>query len=260
MKLMKRIVVTSAKGGIGKSTAALGLAAALANAGHRTLLVDCDIGNRCLDLMLGLEDRVLYDLSDVAEGRCTPSDALIQPEGMTDLYFCAAPVTAAAEPESEISAYIQALRLLAEETNAEYILCDTAGTGPLVRAIAEDFAHGALVIATQQPASIRSAEHTASLMETWGNLPCRLLISMFEDRAATDGSRAGLLEIIDKTHVRTVGVVPRDRALMLAQEEGRLPDGKSRAGRAFRNIAIRLTGEDVPLFYGIREIKTGKVL
>lgn len=260
MENMKKIIVTSAKGGIGKSTAALGIAAALSDAGHRTLLVDCDVGNRCLDLMTGLESRVLYDLDDVACGRCTPKEAILSPDGKENLLFCAAPITADMAAETFAQSYTDALNALAEAAEAEFILCDTAGTGPLVKAIAQSFADGALVIATQQPASIRSAEHTASLMREWGELPCRLVISMFEEYAAADGIRAGLLEIIDKTHVRTVGVIPRDRTLLLSQEAGQLPSPKGRAARAMKNIADRLTGEDVPLFCGIKGIKTGKVL
>ncbi len=259
MELMKKIIVTSAKGGIGKSTAALGLATSLAKAGHRTLLIDCDIGNRCLDLMAGLQDSVLYDLSDVAAERCTPEQALLSPENLHELRFCAAPAAAVTD-DTDMDAYTAALIRLTEAAEASFVICDTAGTGPFVRAIASGFADSALVIATQQPASIRAAEHTASLMEAWGHLPCRLIISMFEDRAAADGIRAGLLEIIDKTHIRTVGVIPRDRTLMLSQEKGQLPAEKSRASRAFKNIAARLTGDEIPLFSGIREIKTGKVL
>lgn len=258
VELFRKIIVTSAKGGIGKSTAALGLAAALSDAGHRTLLVDCDLGNRCLDLMLGLQDSVLYDLGDVAAGRCEPGTAFLSPSGTPNLLFCAAPVTAPYPPDP--AAFTDALRRLAEASHAEFVICDTAGTGDTVRAIAADFADGALVIATQQPASIRAAERTASLMREWGALPCRLVISMFEDGAAKDGIRAGLLEIIDKTHVRTLGVIPKDRSLLLAQEEGKLPSPRTKAARAFKNIAARLTGEEIPLFSGIREIKTARVL
>ncbi len=252
---MKKIIVTSAKGGIGKSTVALGLAAALSRAGHRTLLVDCDVGNRCIDLLLGLQDEVLFDLDDVAAGRCTPEEALLTPEKLPELRVTAAPLHQDCPHDR-----IDALRRLAEAAGAEYVLCDTAGTGNLVRTIASDFAEGALVIATQQPASLRAAERTALLMEEVGSLPCRLVISMFEEYAARDGIRAGLLEIIDKSHLRTVGVVPRDRSLLLAQESGELPAEKSRAARAFKNIAARLKGEEIPLFFGIREIKTAKVL
>ena len=252
---MKKILVTSAKGGIGKSTVALGLAAALAEVGHRTLLVDCDVGNRCLDLMLGLEDSVLYDLGDVAGDRCAPEDVFLSPAGMNSLLFCAAPLSLPDDAET-VSRHAAALHRLAEAAHAEFVICDTAGT----RAIAASFADGALVIATQQPASIRAAERTAALVRDIADLPCRLIISMFEEIAAADGIRAGLLTIIDRTHLRTLGVIPRDRSLLLSQETGTLPDKKSRAARAFQNTARRLTGEDVPLFSGIKNIKTKKVL
>ncbi len=260
MKNIKKIIVTSAKGGIGKSTAALGIAAALSDLGRKTLLVDCDIGNRCLDLMTGMENEVLYDLADVACGRCTPEKALLTPAGKENLRFCAAPIAYDMTAENAMKELTDALTALATAAEAEYVICDTAGTGSAVRAIAEQFADGALVIATQQPASIRSAEHTATLMKEWGALPCLLVISMFEEYAAADGLRAGLLEIIDKTHVRTVGVIPRDRTLLLAQEKGVLPEAKGRAARAMKNIAVRLTGEQTPLFCGIKGIKSGKIL
>jgi len=146
------------------------------------------------------------------------------------------------------------------EAQADMVLCDTAGSGPLMQAIASGFADGALIIATQQPASIRSAERTALLVEELGGLPCRLVISLFEETAAADGQRAGLIEIIDQTHLQTIGVVPKDRTLFLAQEKGVLPERKSRAGQAFSNIARRIGGEDVRLFSGIRKIRTRRVL
>lgn len=258
VRLFHKILVSSLKGGIGKSTVALGIAAALADRGKRVLLLDCDDGNRCLDLMMGIEDRVLYDLSDVMEGRCSPDDALIVHPEKENLLFCAAP-NRLPEPFSEEAAG-QALTALAEAAKAEYVLCDTAGSGPLMRAIASVFADGALVIATQQPASLRSAERTSLLLQEQRELPCRLVISLFEENAAADGQRAGLIEIIDQTHLQTVGVVPKDRTLLLAQEKGVLPEKKSRAGQAFANIAGRLEGEDVRLFAGIRKIRTGRVL
>lgn len=258
MRLFRRILVASLKGGIGKSTVALGVAAALAAEGRRVLLVDCDAGNRCLDLMLGVESRVLYDLGDVMEGRCPPGDALIVHPARENLIFCAAP-NRLPDPFSAGDA-CRALAALAEAAEAEYVFCDSAGSSPLMRAAAAGFADGALVISTQQPASIRSAERTAILLEEEGELPCRLVISLFEEDSAAEGRRAGLLEIIDNTHIRTIGVVPRDRSLMLAQEKGELPDAQSRAGAAFANIAARLEGRDVRLFNGIRRIRTHRVL
>ena len=258
VRLFQKILVASLKGGIGKSTVALGVSAALAAEGKRVLLVDCDAGNRCLDLMLGVEDRVLYDLGDVTEERCSPADALITHPQEANLLFCAAP-NRLSEPFSPEAA-CRALSALAEAAEAEYVLCDTAGSGPLMQAIAVGFADGALIIATQQPASIRSAERTALLVDELGQLPCRLVISLFEENAAADGQRAGLIEIIDQTRIRTIGVVPKDRALLLSQEKGSLPDGRSRAGTAFRNIAARIGGREVRLFAGIKKIRTRRVL
>lgn len=258
MRLFQRIIVASLKGGIGKSTVALGTAAALAERGHRVLLVDCDDGNRCLDLMLGVEDRVLYDLGDVMEERCSPGDALITHPLAENLHFCAAP-NRLPDPFEPLKA-ANALRALAEEAQAEFVLCDTAGSGALMRSIVSDFADGALIVATQQPASIRSAERTAMLMQEIGNVPPRMVISLFEEEAAAGGERAGLIDIIDGAHIRTVGVVPRDRTLLLAQEKGVLPDKKSRAGTAFANIAARLCGEEVRLFSGMKRMRVRRVL
>lgn len=258
MRLFQKILVASLKGGIGKSTIALGVASALAGRGRRVLLVDCDAGNRCLDLMLGVEEQILYDFGDVMEQRCRPEDALLLHKTCGTLFFCAAPnqLPDSFEPE----AACRALSELAEAAGAEFVFCDTAGSGPLMRAIAAGFADGALIVATQQPTSLRSAERTAMLVQQMGDLPCRLVISMFEETSAADGRRAGLIEIIDRTHLRTVGVVPRDRTLMLAQEAGLLPEADSRSGRAFANIAARLDGQDVRLFAGIRRIRTPRVL
>ncbi len=258
MEQFHRVIVSSAKGGIGKSTTALGTAAALASLGHRTLLVDCDVGNRCLDLMLGVEDRILCDLGDVAAERCEPSAAVTAVPGREALRFCAAPY---AWPEGvPIERLPAALDKLAEASGAEFVFCDTAGSGETVRRIVSDFADGAFILSTQQPASIRSAERTAQLLTSIRPIPCRLVISCFDDRAARRGKRAGLLEIIDRTHVRTAGVVPLDPVLMLAQEEGRIPDADSRAGIAFRNIARRLLGEDVRLFEGMGALRARRVL
>ena len=178
--------------------------------------------------------------------------------GLPNLVFCAAP----GDPFSDLDKerFCHTLTALAEASHADFVICDTAGLGDSVRAIAADFADGALIVATQQPASIRSAERTAMFVEELGGIPTRLIISCFEERSAEDGIRAGLIEIIDRTHVRTLGVVPKDRALLLSQETGRMPGEKSRAGAAFANIAKRIQGEDVRLFSGIKKIRTRRVL
>lgn len=253
-----RILVTSSKGGIGKSTVSVGLALALAEMGRRVLLADCDLGGRSLDLLLGEESDVLFDIGDVAHGRVAPSDAILSPWGIKNLSFCPSP---AACPIGDISgeALIRALRELEAECGAEYVICDTAG---MVYApeLAAKYADTALVAATQQPASVRAAEATAMLLADRGLEDSRLIINCFEWKSAEKGSRTGILDIIDGAGIRCCGIVPYDRSLMLAGESGDPPREDSDGMIAFENIARRLEGENVRLFYGMSRISGKKAL
>lgn len=253
-----RILVTSSKGGIGKSTLSLGLALAFAKRGRRVLLCDCDLGGRCLDLLCGEENNVLFDIGDVAVGRASAADAILHPWGMEKLFFCPSPVT---YDPAEVSKekLIAALRALEKECEAEHVICDTAG---MICApdIAGEFADTALVISTQQPASIRAAENTAMVLAARGLDDSRLVISAYDRRDATKGDRAGILEIIDGAGIRCEGVIPRDRGLMLAGEEGAPPPEKSYGMQAFRNIAARLEGEPVNLFFGMGRLARKKTV
>lgn len=247
-----RILVTSSKGGIGKSTVSAGLALALAEMGRRVLLADCDLGGRSLDLLLGEEGDVLFDIGDVAHGRAAPSDAILKPWGNGNLSFCSSPAVC---PTGDISAdaLIRALKELEAECGAEYVICDTAG---MVYApeLAGKYADVALVAATQQPVSVRAAEATAMLLAERGLEDSRLIINCFEWRAAEKGSRSGILDIIDGAGIRCCGVVPFDRSLMLAGEAGEPPREDSDGMLAFENIARRLEGENVRLFSGMSRI------
>lgn len=253
-----RILVTSSKGGIGKSTLSAGLALAFAEMGRRVLLADCDPGGRSLDLLLGEESRVLFDIGDVAAGRASPSGALLNPWKMVNLYFCPAP-SVQFQSEADSGALIRALGTLEAETGAEHIICDTAGMA-YAPDIAAGYADTALVLSTQQPASVRAAEDTAMLLRGRGLGDARLVISAFEWRAAVKGSRAGILDIIDGTGVQCAGVVPYDRALMLCGEAGDPPPGECPGMRAYRNIASRLEGEQVRLFSGMSGISGRRAL
>lgn len=253
-----RILVTSSKGGIGKSTVSVGLALALAEMGRRVLLADCDLGGRSLDLLLGEESDLLFDIGDVAHGRAAPSDAILSPWGIKNLGFCPSPAVC---PIGDISgeALIRALRELEAECGAEYVICDTAG---MVYApeLAAKYADTALVAATQQPASVRAAEATAMLLADRGLEDSRLIINCFEWKSAEKGSRTGILDIIDGAGIRCCGIVPYDRSLMLAGESGDPPREDSDGMIAFENIARRLEGENVRLFYGMSRISGKKAL
>ena len=154
-----RILVTSSKGGVGKSTTSLLLALSLAKRGKRVLLCDCDIGSRCLDMLLGIEDEVVYDIGDVYGGNVSAERAIIRPDGRGGLMFCAASLSLSVS-EMKAEKLCGALDALAEASDADFVICDTAGSA-IPDMIAGGFANLALVCTTQQPASVRSAEATA---------------------------------------------------------------------------------------------------
>ena len=234
-----RILVTSSKGGVGKSTTSLLLALSLAKRGKRVLLCDCDIGSRCLDMLLGIEDEVVYD-------------------GRGGLMFCAASLSLSVS-EMKAEKLCGALDALAEASDADFVICDTAGSA-IPDMIAGGFANLALVCTTQQPASVRSAEATAIRLRAAGLASIRLVLTSFEFREASRRERSGILEIIDASSLRAIGAVPFDREMLLAQEKGALPPGRSAALQAYDNIAARLCGEDTKLFYKIRGISSGRAL
>lgn len=247
-----RILVTSSKGGIGKSTLSVGLALAFAEMGRRVVLCDCDLGGRCLDMFLGEENNVLFDIGDLAAGRTDAARTVLNPWDMQNLFFCPSP--AAYEPaDFPPGAIGGALMQLEAYCKADHVICDTAG---LICApkIAAEFADTLLVVSTQQPASVRAAEAAAVQMGVRERMEKRLVISNFDWKAAKRGSRAGILSIIDGSGMQCAGIVPHDEKLMLAGERGEIPPERSPGMQAFRNIAERLEGGSVKLFEKISGI------
>ena len=172
--------------------------------------------------------------------------------------FCAASLSLSVS-EMKAEKLCGALDALAEASDADFVICDTAGSA-IPDMIAGGFANLALVCTTQQPASVRSAEATAIRLRAAGLASIRLVLTSFEFREASRRERSGILEIIDASSLRAIGAVPFDREMLLAQEKGALPTGRSAALQAYDNIAARLCGEDTKLFYKIRGISSGRAL
>ena len=255
-KTAKITLITSCKGGVGKSTVAANLAMSLAKRGRKVLLCDCDFDMRCLDLMLGVENEIMYDLYDAAKGRVELSRVLVRDARSENLWFAAAPYKGGREITAEEFAAI--IKGALEIEAFDNVILDTPGSLGVPAVLDSGVADSAIIVASHQPTSIRAAGQTGEYLAKHRILDQRLLINSFDFEEAIAGSRPGINEIIDRSYIQLCGIVPYDKALMVGAESGKLASQikKSNAGVAFDNVASRLTGAYVPLFHGFYGMKT----
>lgn len=260
MPSCSRLLVASAKGGVGKSTTALGLAAAFAEMKKRVLLVDLDITSRSLDMLTGASDMTVRDIADLLTPASRDTDirsVCTQPvEKLPDLSFIAA---CSPERLSELAGrYRKTEEMLLREAvvrilewgEFDLLICDTGGGCDIPAAVADLFDFTAIV-SEQSLTSIRAAEYAAARLERAGAVQMRLVICGFDLTSVRREKRAGVIEMIDRCALPCLGVVPYDRKLQKAQDNGRLPDAASLSAAAYANIAGRLSGKETPLFSGM---------
>ncbi|MCC7205663.1 MAG: septum site-determining protein MinD [Anaerolineae bacterium] len=236
------ITVTSGKGGVGKTTVTANLSAALANSGKRVVCIDADIGLRNLDLILGVENRIVYDLVDVVEGRCRLQDAIIRHRSINNLHV----VPAAQTREKSAVSPAQMIRIANElRPQFDFILIDSpAGIERgFKNALAP--ADEVLIVTNPEVSAVRDADRIIGLIELTDPPPKTSLVI---NRAKVDLIRRGEMlsegDVTDILSIELAGVVPDDESVLIAGNKG-IPDLDSRAGQAFRTIARRLLGENV---------------
>lgn len=237
-------VITSGKGGVGKSTAAVGLGRALARRGRRVLLVDCDAGLRSLDRMTGTEESLVFDISDVVYGRCAPAQAIYPCPDCSGLYLLPAP---ASGDNMVRPAVMLRLAPLLKRYYDHVLLDSPAGVGAGFRSAA-CAADRALVICSPDPVCVRSAGSVRQLLDRLEVADKRLVINRFDVRLFDrTGVYSDLDGVIDASGLRLFGLAPEDQVMAAAFLKGEAAPDKSPAMMAFTRMAARLEGELVPM-------------
>ena len=241
----KVITVTSGKGGVGKTTATANIGAALGSNGHKVVCIDADIGLRNLDVVLGLENRIVYDLVDVVEGRCRLRQALIRDKRLPELYL----IPAAQTRDKSAVSPSDMVRLCTElRQDFDWIMIDSPAG--IERGFRNAIAPADLVMVVTNPevSAVRDADRIIGLIEAEEKGPARLVINRIKPNMVRRGDMLSAEDVLELLAVELIGMVPEDEHVIVSTNRG-MPvalDGKSRAGQAFRNIAKRLEGEKIP--------------
>jgi septum site-determining protein MinD len=239
------ITVTSGKGGVGKSTTVASVGLGLVRLGYKVCLLDTDIGLRKLDLMLGVENRIVYDLIDVIEGICKLRQALVRHKEYPDLALLPAAQTRYKEEVSPS----QVKRIVEELKNEfDYILIDSpAGIeGGFRNAIAP--ADRAILVVNPEIPSVRDSDRVIGLLQSANLMRIDLVVNRVQPSMVRDGDMLSVERIQNHLAINLIGVVPEDRRIIRSSNTGEpaILDAKSVAGKVFSHIARRLMGEEVP--------------
>jgi len=240
----KVVTVTSGKGGVGKTTATANLGAALAADGQKVVCIDADIGLRNLDVILGLENRIVYDLVDVVEGRCRLRQALIRDKRLPELFL----IPAAQTRDKSAVSPSDMVRLCDElRQEMDWILIDSPAG--IERGFRNALAPADLVIVITNPevSAVRDADRIIGLIEAEEKGPAKLLINRIKPNMVKRGDMLSVDDVLELLAVDLIGLVPDDEEVVTSANRGQpiALNGKSKAGQAFRNVAARLKGEKV---------------
>ncbi len=239
-------VITSGKGGVGKTTSVANLGAALAMRGKRTLLIDTDVGLRNLDIALGMEGGIVYDITDVAQEACDVKKAVLRHRDIENLYL----LPAAQTKDKSFITEAQ-MKYLGERVRNEYdfvlIDCPAGIEQGFNNAIAP--ADGAIVVTNPELGAVRDADRVLGLLERTDIKETKLIINRLRPGLVRKGMMPDVEDVMNFLNVNLLGAVPEDEKITVAANTAELvvTDSKSQGGRAYRNMAARLCGERVEL-------------
>lgn len=241
----KVITITSGKGGVGKTTATANIGAALAASGQKVVCIDADIGLRNLDVILGLENRIVYDLVDVIEGRCRLRQAMIRDKHLPELFLIPAAQTRdkTAVSPSDMIRICDELREI-----SDFIIVDSPAG--IERGFRNAIAPADLILIVTNPevSAVRDADRIIGLVEAEEKDTPSLIINRIDPGMVEREEMLAAEDVIELLAIDMIGIVPEDRSVIIGGNSGSpvALDENSKAGQAFRNIASRLNGEDVP--------------
>lgn len=251
------MVITSGKGGVGKTTTTANLGAGLATMGKSVALVDADIGLRNLDVVMGLENRIVYDLVDVVQGHCRLKQALIKDKRFDNLSLLPA-----AQTKDKTAVSPDQMRDLVQEmkNDFDYVIVDCpAGIEQGFRnAIAG--ADEAIIVTTPEVSAVRDADRIIGLLEAEGMRDPHLILNRIRPVMVKRGDMMDIDDVLDILAIKLLGIIPDDEGIIVSTNRGEpavLQNG-SKAGEAYRNITRRLLGEDVP-FMALNDIDEGLI-
>ncbi|MEJ6950456.1 septum site-determining protein MinD [Natronospora cellulosivora (SeqCode)] len=243
----KVIVVTSGKGGVGKTTTTANLGTALAMMGKKVCLIDADIGLRNLDVVMGLENRIVYDIVDVVEGNCRIEQALIRDKRNNNLFLLPAAQT---RDKTAVTPFQMNELTETLKKDMDYILVDSPA------GIEQGFknsiagAERAVIVTTPEVSAVRDADRIIGLLETEGLKDPEVIINRLRPDMVQKGDMMDIDDMIEILAINLLGVVPEDENIVISTNRGEpivLKGDKSKAGNAFSNIARRIEGEELPL-------------
>ncbi|MCL0043594.1 septum site-determining protein MinD [Peptococcaceae bacterium] len=243
--MSKVIVVTSGKGGVGKTTTTANVGAGLAALGHKVVLVDTDIGLRNLDVVLGLENRIVYDIVDVTSGHCRLRQAIIKDKRLPGLHLLPA-----AQTKDKTAVSPEQMQELCGELKKEYeyviIDCPAGIEQGFKNAIAG--AERAIVVTTPEVSAVRDADRIIGLLESSGLSSPELIINRLRIDMVKAGDMMSIDDILEILAIDLLGVVPNDDEVVISTNKGEpvVLNEKSLSGKAYRNISRRIKGEKVP--------------
>jgi len=241
----KVVTISSGKGGVGKTTATANLGISLASLGKRVVVIDADIGLRNLDVIMGLENRIVYDLVDIVEGRSKLRQAMIKHKKFDDLFLIPA-----AQTRDKMAVSPDDMVKLTDELRADfdYILIDSpAGIERGFRNALEP-ADEVLIVTNPEVSAVRDADRIIGLIEAADKGPGKLIINRLKTDLVKKGEMLSSDDVFDILGLTIIGIIPEDELVLSASNSG-VPvtlNMQSKAGTAFNNVARRVIGEDVP--------------